>query len=396
MPFKTNAEAILSALNHPEFSKKFGKNQIKDWEKLVFSSQHFQGVALSEIGKTYLGILHSAKKFPPLCQTPFAFLPPPEKINAAQSSSSVTAIVKKQISRPYKRIVDLCGGFGIDAYYMQEDKLLVHIEPSLQVHETAKFNFREKSNVTCILSTAEDYWAKHNFESGDLFYADPSRVDDKQQRVSVMENYLPDVSGLPSLCKSKNIGLLLKLSPMLDIDMLKAQWKDFAFDVHLVVVNNELKDLLLHFDLASKEQTFVHHIMDGNEALFDVRSALFSSHSCVNPHFVYDPNPAFKKLRVNGFLAGKFGLTEANGFLVSEEYKEGFPGKVFEINETLELDKTTKKRLQKSRLSVVSRHPNLNSQTIEKRYKLVPDTYNFLLCFERNEKATIYLATRKY
>ena len=396
MPFNDNAEAILAALNHSDFKKKFGHYQIKDWEKQIFSSQSFENVSLSEIAKTVLGIRHSSKKFPPLVEEPFVMMPPPEKLNAAQSSSSVTANVKKQISNPYKRIVDLCGGFGIDAYFMQEGKDLVHIEPSLLVHETAKFNFRNNSNVACLHSTAEEYWKTHHFEKGDLFYADPSRVNDKQQRVSVLENYLPDVSGLPKMCHEKKIGLLLKLSPMLDIELLKAQWREFAFDVHLVVVNNELKDLLLHFGLDSMEQIFVHHIVDGNDTVFDVKGSLFSIHNCTEPRFVYDPNPAFKKLRVNGFLAGKFALTEANGFLVSEDYKEGFPGKVFEITETIELDKTTKKRLLKARLSVVSRHPNLNSQTIEKRYKLVPDTFNFLLCFERNEKATMFLAKRKY
>jgi hypothetical protein len=387
---------LLAALNHPDFKKNFGRYVKADWEKTVFSNKAFCDIPLALIGKTMIGIQHSAKKFPPLVQEPFSLLPPPEKINAAQSSSYITAKVKRDISEPYSRIVDLCGGYGIDAYYMHEGRNLVHVEPNEIVHKTAKFNFRSIENITCIQSTAEAYWGSQKFEKGDLLYADPSRVDDTQQRVSALKNYQPDVSGLPKLCRESSVGLLLKLSPMLDIDLLKNQWSDFDFNVHLVVVNNELKDLLLHFGSDTKDKTFVHHIVSEEEVVFEITGSLFSSQNCLAPKFVYDPNPAFKKLRVNGFLMDKFALSEDNGFLVSENFIEGFPGKVFELLEILELDKSTKKRITKGRFSVVSRHANLNSQTIEKRYKLVPDSLKFLLCFEQDAKAKMYLAERKY
>lgn len=279
---------------------------------------------------------------------------------------------------------------------MQDGKLLFHIEPNETVHATAKYNFRKHENVTCIHSSAELFWKEHDYREGDLIYADPSRVDEKNNRVSLLENYLPDVSDLPKLCQEKHCGLLLKLSPMLDIDALKLQWAKYPFDLHLVSVGNELKDLLLHFTTTNYQKTFVHHIMGESKDVFEIVGGVFASFNCSQPKFVYDPNPAFKKLRSHGFLAKKFELSLENDFLVSAEFKKDFPGKVFEITESLELDKNTKKRLQKAKLSVISRHTHLNPKVIEQRFKLIPDSSKFLLCYEENAKAKVYLATRKY
>ena len=390
------AESVLQALNHSEFEKKFARFSKADWEQTVFTKSSFQGCSLAELGKVYLAIRQCSKKFPPLDQRPFKLLPPPAKINAAQSSSHFTAKVKTEISRPYKRIIDLCGGYGIDAYYMHEGRSLIHVEPNEEVHHTAKFNFRKHPHIVCHNSKAEEYWYIHDFQMGDLFYADPSRVDGKQQKVSALSNYLPNVTLLPKLCAEKQIALLLKLSPMLDLDVLKQQWSDFKFDVHLVVVGNELKDLLLHFYPESKADTLVHHIMGDTTNVFILEECLPKAINCESPKYVYDPNPAFKKLRGNAFLAAKFTLQDQNGFLVSDELINDFPGKVFEINKTLDMDKSVKKQLLKKRYSVVSRHSKLNAQTIEKRFKLIPDDKAFILCFENQSKSGLYIATRCY
>lgn len=395
MQFELKAEGLLAFVNSTTCAKIFGKFTTKDWEKCIFSQQSIDGITYAEIARFFLGIIHSKKKFPPLGKEPFLYLPPPEKLNAAQSSSISTAKIKSEISSKYNRIIDLCGGYGVDAYYMHNNRKLIHIEPNERLHVTAKFNFRHLKNIECINSTAEEFLETWEALKGDLLYADPSRIDEKRQIITDLKNYLPDIRPLPHMCAKSNTHLLLKLSPMLDINLLQMEWSAFEFDIHLVSVNNELKDLLLHFHNSDESKTHVHHIMGEEHSSFIIKNSLYIEPEPL-PSFtyVYDPNPAFKKLRNHSFLAQTYGLNQYGGFLISNEYHNNFPGKTFKVLETLELDKSIKKRIQKGKYSVVSRHPQLVAKDIETRYKLVPSTTDFLLFFEHENKASVCIAER--
>ena len=389
-------EKILEAINSPEAKvyKEASERYLKD--KLLSKHQFSNEVSEQALASFMLKINRLARKIPDVKNEPLKFIPA-ELLNISQCSSEETAIVKKSITQEEKTIIDICSGWGVDAYFLGQDKIYHAIDIDANLYQIREFNFRNHKNITNHIGDGLKLLPKL-ISSETVVYADPSRRDKNKSKVFKIEDCTPDVSQLPEVCKNKSAKLMLKLSPMIDLNSLQRLWGKYKYSTHLLSLANELKEVLLYFD--NKAETVIHHI-ENKENIRAYTLTETASRKIEEPQenqYLYDANPAFRKLKAQNFLAEKFDVKSTGKLLFSNDLIENFPGRCFKITEELKTDKSLKKRLKGMKLSVISRAENFKAQDIEKKYLLKPDNTQFLIYINvANQKsAKLVLAERVF
>lgn len=187
----------------------------------------------------------------------------PVRLSCEQCSSELTARYKAQIINHKSeiingRFIDLTAGYGVDTYFISEHfEHTDYVEQNEELCRIAEHNFSLIDNRKSIIvhhTTAEEFLASLPFKEGsglgsfDLIYADPARRDAHGGKVFRLEDCTPNIVALlPSLLShlTPNGRILLKLSPMLDLTQALKELSAVAWDVHVVAVKNEVKEVLL-------------------------------------------------------------------------------------------------------------------------------------------------------
>jgi hypothetical protein len=219
---------------------------------------------------------------------------------------------------------------------------------------------------------------------------DPARRNEHGGRAYGIEDCSPNVLELLPLLMEKANRVMLKLSPMLDWRKAVEDLK-YVFEVHIVSVDNECKELLL---LLSKEQshglrlvcvngassfTFIPSMgmfcsQSGNN-IFPVWEYLTSSELSASPLYLYEPNASIMKAgcfeEVGNRYAVKQVAINSHLFLSSDEI-ENFPGRCFRISSISSMNKqdlrAALKGLERANISV--RNFPLSVDQLRKKLKL--------------------------
>ena len=249
----------------------------------------------------------------------------------------------------------------------------------------------------------------------DLIYLDPARRDSHGGKVFRLEDCTPNVVELlPTLVEhlTENGLLMLKLSPMLDITqaMRKVQSDNVQgtkvnWDIHVVAVKNEVKEVLLigtkgqstmyngiitAIDLAKKDQAFVFTKEEEQEA----QSAI-GHLSLEIGNFIFEPNAAILKAGAYKLVGERFGLQklDVNTHLYcSEEYVENFPGRVWKIKEAS--FPLSPKGARDKQANVLVRNYPLTAEQLKKKLHLRDGGTAFVIGCRVNGKPTVYLVVK--
>ena len=280
----------------------------------------------------------------------------PVRLSCEQCSSELTArykagLVESGERRDERRFIDLTAGYGVDTYFISEHfEHTDYVEQNEELCRIAEHNFSLIDNRKSIIvhhTTAEEFLASLPFREGsglgsfDLIYADPARRDAHGGKVFRLEDCTPNIVALlPSLLShlTPNGRILLKLSPMLDLTQALKELSAVAWDVHVVAVKNEVKEVLLlsggsekitAIDLDKKDQAFVFTREEERECVLrnDANDA-----NDANGDFLYEPNAAILKAGGYKLVAQRFGLhkLDVNTHLyASNQLIENFPGRIF-------------------------------------------------------------------
>ncbi|MBR7154036.1 MAG: class I SAM-dependent methyltransferase [Paludibacteraceae bacterium] len=281
----------------------------------------------------------------------------PVRLSCEQCSSELTArykagLVESGERRDERRFIDLTAGYGVDTYFISEHfEHTDYVEQNEELCRIAEHNFSLIDNRKSIIvhhTTAEEFLASLPFKEGsglgsfDLIYADPARRDAHGGKVFRLEDCTPNIVALlPSLLShlTPNGRILLKLSPMLDLTQALKELSAVAWDVHVVAVKNEVKEVLLlsggsekitAIDLDKKDQAFVFTKEEEQEALYTIHHTPYT--------YLYEPNAAILKAGGYKLVAQRFGLhkLDVNTHLyASNQLIENFPGRVWQIKSTI-------------------------------------------------------------
>ncbi|RRB02762.1 class I SAM-dependent methyltransferase [Larkinella rosea] len=340
----------------------------------------------------------------------------PAALSVEQASSERTAAYKASIvaknPEPVSLLIDLTGGMGVDslAFSNTADRV-IYVEQQTQLAELAAYNLPKLGGKNIDFYPSTD---AHQFLSGfsgqaDWIYLDPARRDQQGGKVVRLEDCEPNVldwyqSNDRSGFRKKSVSVLVKTSPMIDIETVIQQVPDVVA-VHVVSVDNECKEVLFVLRAQSEptiEVTAVNLRSSGrDEAFFYRRNEEKTAHVPFSDplRYLYEPNASILKAGAFRSVAEQLGLHKIapNSHLyTSEEWLPDFPGRSFEM---LGSCKPDRKEIhffcpeKKANLSV--RNFPESAETLRKKLSLASggDLYLFATTLLDNKKRI--LITRK-
>ena len=327
----------------------------------------------------------------------------PKRLSLEQCSSELTAKYKKSISHrdaetqsrdasesicenqcrsvgEKRTLIDLTGGMGVDTSFLSDNfDETIYVESQAELCELAEHNFKVlKKNIKVVNAKAEDFLAQCG--EVDCIYLDPARRDEYGRKMVSLHDCSPDVAELQDLLFEKTNTVIVKLSPMLDIDIIKKELKNIK-EIHVVAVKNECKEVLVKStsqrdnETTSRDASMIPAIKridtsDEDEAIrrlyisaIDLKenwkfSFTEDEEQNAIPTFadeigkyLYEPCVACMKAAPFKLLSQRFNIKKLhrNSHLyTSDELVTDFPGRIFEVINVIPFNKKTKKTLMQT------------------------------------------------
>lgn len=376
------------------------QNFIKDHENhdpfaLALKYQEIAGVSAREVALQIQSKQKANRKLPEWSAAEGLVYPSP--LAMEQCSSETTARYKANLVRG-QSLIDLTGGAGVDAYYFSKKiARVVYVERDPQLVETANHNFKtlQARNIETICATAEEYLAK----SGpfDWIYLDPSRRTER--KVFRMQDSEPNVSSLLPSIFQKTSNALLKLSPLMDIDLAIKELAGVC-QTHVVSVNGECKETLyvLKRDFEEEPEIFAVNLKPGTEEILRFKRSDEKNAPLVLGEaaaYLYEPNASILKSGAFKLVSSAYDvekLHQHSHLYTSNLLIPNFPGRKFKVEAVLPYDKNAiKRRFQRQKSHVVSRNFPLSVSQIRSAMGIKEggESYLFFTASMHNRKIVI-------
>lgn len=373
----------------------------------------------------------------------------PVRLSCEQCSSELTARYKAQIvlgTWSNGTCLDLTGGYGVDTYFLSEHFARTdYVEQNAELCRIAAHNFalgrkqkveRQKLSIAIHNTTAEDFLLSSPCgETGwGLIFLDPARRDSHGGKVFKLADCTPNVVELlPALLDhlAPDGRIMLKLSPMIDITQalkelsaVSGQPSDLTWDVHIVAVKNEVKEVLLLsqclktpindqindkmvndqindkmvndqiikcIDLSRPEQAFVFT----REEERDTTLPPFEGRVGVGfaGFWIYEPNAAILKAGAYKLVGERFGLQKLDPnthLYISDRLVEHFPGRVWRINDKM----VNAKMVNGQMANVLCRNYPLTPEQLKKKLHLRDGGTAYVIGCRVAGKPVVLLAER--
>ena len=335
----------------------------------------------------------------------------PVRLSCEQCSSELTARYKALLVQgtcSNGKCLDLTGGYGVDTYFLSEHFAHTdYVEQNEELCRIAAHNFYVqrgpsgqnqsiKGAVSVHNSTAEEFLLSEG--RYDLIFLDPARRDSHGGKVFRMEDCAPNVVELlPSLLShlTPQGRLMLKLSPMLDLRQAVTSLSQVAWDIHVVAVKNEVKEVLLlsggvgkitAIDLTKMDKPFLFT----REEERDASSLPFQGK--LEGAYLYEPNVSILKSGAYKLVGERFGLhkLDVNTHLYcSETLVPDFPGRVWQIKEQI-----ANRQLPIPNANVLVRNYPLTPDQLKKKLHLRDGGTAFIVGCRISGKPTLFHAER--
>lgn len=286
------------------------------------------------------------KKVPSWSENPDLLFP--SHLSIEQCSSEATARYKASLLGGL-HFADLTGGLGIDCFFISQNfQHSDYIEMNQELCVLAEHNFGYPTNI--FNESAETYLS--HCEPLDCLFIDPARRDSHGRKTVSIADCTPNIVGLQELMLQKAKTVMVKLSPMLDLSQALRELKHVK-QVHVVAVGNECKELLFIMESGfDGDPVFTCvNLQSGQTPVSftqeDERVATLQLTSEVS-RYLYEPNVALMKGGCFRLLCQRYGLQmlHRNSHLyTSAVLMEGFPGRIFEVDDWAVFGKKAKAML---------------------------------------------------
>jgi 16S rRNA G966 N2-methylase RsmD len=375
-----------------------------DERELVLRYKEVDGVPLARIAEQIAGRRKAKDKLPSFYNTPAILYPP--GINLEQSSSEQTAIFKTKViaeeSIGKETAVDLTGGFGVDVYFLSRIFTKVeYIEPDQLLLQMVQQNHQTlgASNISYHQTTAE-YFLESSWRS-DLVFIDPSRRN-KGQKVFKLSDCEPDVTALYKSIFEKTEHLLIKTSPLLDIQQALRELPT-VYKVYVVSVANECKELLfLCKRMVHNEPEIITvniHPTYTEKFSFTKAQEQQTTVAYSSPlEYLYEPNASLLKAGAFKIIASSYRLSKidvSTHLYTSAEYRADFPGRIFRVEALIKNDPNViQTNFPDGKANVMTRNYPLSAEELRKKAKLKDGGDKFLIGFSGPKEKFLAVARR--
>lgn len=397
----------LFRIAHPDVQDFIILHEGEDERQFVLRHKEVFGLPTAQIAQQMIGRRKAKIKLPAWYLAKGIIYPP--TLNLEQSSSQATALFKSKIVETIfdeRRVaVDLTGGLGVDSFYLSHKFNSFHyIEPNKELFEITRHN-HEVLKATNIIhhNTEAEQFLNQTTTDFVIVFIDPSRRDSKSRKIIRLADCLPDVTILQKAIINRTRFLLVKTSPLLDIQQGLREL-DHVKKVYVVSVDNECKELLF---LAGKDYAgevsleAIDLFADGkirSSFSFTSEEEKNSSISQSEPQkFLYEPNTSILKAGAFKLIGEKFKLPKiaANTHLYTcDRLRENFPGRIFHIDVLNPEVRQLPKLLPNSQVNIVTRNYPLKPEELKKKLKLRDGGDKYLIGFSSEKKKYLALCSR--
>lgn len=315
------------------------KHRDDDVTKLILKATQFKDLDVKKLAAQILSRQKASKKLPEWAALEKLIFPP--SLSVEQSSSEATAKYKSSLIKG-KTLIDITGGMGVDSYYLSKNFEKTHyFEQQEEVAKTAEYNFGllSANNIQVHNADSIEGIQKNNIYA-DWIYADPARRDANKQKVVLLSDCAPDVKfHLPELFKHAP-NVLVKTSPLLDIDLAAQELKSVR-EVHVIGYEQECKELLFNINKEYTDDFLIRArvINSAGEIIYKLdftrnqeREVIIEFSEPLS--FLYEPHPAILKAGAFKYLCVAFNvkkLAAHSHLYTSKNLVSDFPGRTFSI-----------------------------------------------------------------
>lgn len=319
----------------------------------------------------------------------------PVRLSCEQCSSEITAQYKASLlpKTPFT-LIDLTGGYGVDTFFMSEHAKEAHyVERNEELCRIVAHNFREiRSQVQVHNTNSLDYLQE--MPACDVVYIDPARRDQYGGKVFRLEDCEPNVIEILPTLRSKSSVIIIKLSPMLDITQALRSLS-IPFDVYIVAVKNEVKEVLL-VSHQTDEEYKIHALNLPNTDVFSFTQEeekiaippYTTLHNTTQHSYLYEPNAAIIKAGAFKLVAQRYGLSKMapnTHLYLSDRLVEDFPGRVWQILET-----NPKDFKHVSGANILTRNYPLTPEQLRKKLKVKDSDTHTIIGARLADKPTLF------
>jgi hypothetical protein len=323
----------------------------------------------------------------------------PNKLNIEQTSSEITANYKSSILSG-NSIIDLTGGFGVDCYYFSKQfKSVVHCEINKELSQIVKHNFQqlEIENIQTIACDGIQF-LKDIPSNFDWIYIDPSRRNDSKGKVFFLNDCLPNVPEHLELLFKHSENILIKTSPLLDLSVGINELKHVKI-IHIVAVNNEVKELLWVLEKGYIENDILIKTINLTNSKTEDFSFKFKNENTAEVlyslplTYLYEPNVAILKSGGFNSVSEKLHIKKLHqhSHLYTSNELMDFPGRSFKIGDILPYNKKQFKKFGIEKANITTRNFPDSVDNIRKKLNIIDggSIYIFATTNLENEKLLI-------
>ncbi len=276
-----------------------------------------------------------------------------------QSSSEATAACKAYSGR---LAIDLTCGLGVDAFYLSRGfEQVIAVERDKNLATIARENFRRlgAKNIEVVDASAEEFAYLNddvnryaNRYAPDLIYADPDRRSAGDKKLVRLEDCSPDIVKLLPQIKKIAPRLVVKLSPLFDVDEVFRVFGSAGVCARVVSLAGECKEIVAEVDFSGQTTPSISAITMGSgevEYTLEEWEAPTQIFEYERYNYLIVPDVALQKARLARRYFSERGVYIAsdNGYGFTAEKPENALGRVLEIEAIEPFDpKSLKRRLR--------------------------------------------------
>ncbi|MGL5015904.1 MAG: class I SAM-dependent methyltransferase [Bacteroidales bacterium] len=330
----------------------------------------------------------------------------PSKLASEQCSSELAAKYKQRLVMAARSGCDLTGGLGIDSSFLAQGcEKFYYFERFPLYCQVAKHNFNELGLNQIEVIEGDSTKLFESLPQLDFIYVDPARRSDCNKRIFELTDCEPDVSALYYTLLNKAKRLIVKLSPMADINRVVEILPD-TIEIHVVSVKNECKELLVVVEQRNGGEVIdppiycVNFSTNGEENFLFTRQEEKEAQNIyvTKPElYLYEPNVSLLKAGAFKTIVTRYRLKKLHKhshLYTSDELIEGFPGRRFRIEST---EFFSKKWLQGAlkvspQANIATRNFPMSVEELRKRSKISDggELYLFATTMADDQKVIIY------
>lgn len=398
----------MEALSAGPVQRYIAENENLDVRELVLKNKALFSIPASKLSEQITSRRKAKDKLPAYYNTAGIIYPPSH--NLAQSSSEVTALYKRAIMGRFitgsqASGVDLTGGFGVDTYFLSKKLHKIHyVEPDADLVEIARHNHKllGAANIEYHCATAEEFLSATR-GTFDFIFLDPSRRTTSGKKVHAFADCVPDILRLKNDLFEKTAHVLIKSSPLLDIQAGMRQLEQVS-RVFIVSVNNECREVLFLCGKNHSGITGVEAVNLSTGRPVETFEFTFSGERGAEAaygdplHYLYEPNASILKAGAFKSVAVHFKLkkiAENTHLYTAADFIDSFPGKIFRIERFVKpRPAEMKASFPEGKGNVTTRNYPLPAEALKKKTGLKDGGEKFLIGFSGRRKKFLVVATR--